>query len=788
MSLPSMEPSSEIVAAWLRALCDVPAITFALPLAAPLLVLLRARRPGGLKPWLGRVLLAAVIAAGMLWAWQLKWVGDDAFISFRYARNLIEGHGLVFNPGERVEGYTNFLWTLLVAGSLALGSHPAQFSVVLGFLCFAGTLLALQRLTERIGTRGDSQRPTALPSLAVVLAASGYLLASYASSGLETMFAAMLVLLSLEQAERRRPLAAGLLGVGATLAHPDQGIFYAALGGALLLQRERVSPLARYALPFFLLFVPYFLWRWHYYGDLYPNTFYAKSGDRAYYRQGGVYLLASALAMGLPWMLPLALIGARCRARTRVVKTCLLAIPAFILYAARIGGDFMLGRLLVTPALLLCLLAGLGFEELLSKRAWRRAVLLGTVAALSMLPIRLIKPQAKTWYIADEGSFYRLASFWPPYVRSLYTLESEALQQNLLARGLRPKLATDCVGIVGYETGLELFDLLGLTSRAVAHTPIERRRRPGHEKVGSPGQILESGSQLSKLPVYPPPYAALTAVTLDDFHYFLSGWYPELGPALARRSQARDAGSELRRMANALSERSEAGRACDLWFARDYYFRHNADPELQDRWLAKLESSLPKEEARALLLAAATPDSLGYARVLSMDFDGKLDGWTREGDAFSNTPARSAAVGQDEVLNASRGFANSFAPEVGDAATGRLVSPPFLLDGDLVTLMVGGGARGVTVALLVDGHRVRTASGCGSEILRREVWDVRELRGRTASLELVDETREAGGHLLVDDVTVWARGVMRLGANSLGCGLPFPASNTKCRADSIAGP
>ncbi len=45
-------------------------------------------------------------------AWFLT---DDAFISFRYVRNLIEGHGLVFNPGERVEGYTNFLWVLELA-------------------------------------------------------------------------------------------------------------------------------------------------------------------------------------------------------------------------------------------------------------------------------------------------------------------------------------------------------------------------------------------------------------------------------------------------------------------------------------------------------------------------------------------------------------------------------------------------------------------------------------------------------------------------------------------------
>ena len=46
------------------------------------------------------------------WLAEMSWfLTDDAFISFRYVRNLLEGHGLVFNPGERGEGYSNFLWT-----------------------------------------------------------------------------------------------------------------------------------------------------------------------------------------------------------------------------------------------------------------------------------------------------------------------------------------------------------------------------------------------------------------------------------------------------------------------------------------------------------------------------------------------------------------------------------------------------------------------------------------------------------------------------------------------------
>ena len=59
---------------------------------------------------------------------EWSFIGDDAYISFRYARNLIEGHGLVWNPGEYVEGYTNFSWVMWVAAGMWAGISPEVFS------------------------------------------------------------------------------------------------------------------------------------------------------------------------------------------------------------------------------------------------------------------------------------------------------------------------------------------------------------------------------------------------------------------------------------------------------------------------------------------------------------------------------------------------------------------------------------------------------------------------------------------------------------------------------------
>src|SRR5436189_992982 len=80
---------------------------------------------GRWQRWLPWVALGAAIVWLLVREWHYAgWMDDDAFISFRYAQNLAEGNGLVFNPGERVEGYTNFLWVLLLAAGDVLGAAP----------------------------------------------------------------------------------------------------------------------------------------------------------------------------------------------------------------------------------------------------------------------------------------------------------------------------------------------------------------------------------------------------------------------------------------------------------------------------------------------------------------------------------------------------------------------------------------------------------------------------------------------------------------------------------------
>ena len=67
---------------------------------------------------------------------------------------------------------------------------------------------------------------------------------------------------------------------------------------------ERRQKLVRYAVPFVVIYVPYYAWRILYYGDFFPYTYYAKSADQSYFEQGGVYIVGFLIGSGFLLALP----------------------------------------------------------------------------------------------------------------------------------------------------------------------------------------------------------------------------------------------------------------------------------------------------------------------------------------------------------------------------------------------------------------------------------------------------------------------------------------------------
>lgn len=463
-----------------------------------------------------------------LWAWQLAWLCDDAFITFRYAQNWASGLGPIWNAGERVEGYTDFLWMSLLSLAIRLGLDPGQCALCLGMAAFLASLYVLERWLARLAP----ELPVSLRALTTAALGLHYSFASFATSGLETMFAACLVLIALERATAGAWLIAGSAATAAALAHPDHLLFYTGLGLALALDPPtRRAALLRYLAPCLLLLGPYVAWRVSYYGQWFPNTFYAKSADQLYFSQGAVYLATGLLFGGLIWIAPFAAFGAWCARRSLLGRFVLLGVLPYLVYVAKVGGDYMYGRLLISVLPVTYACGALGAHAL--PRRYQLPAL--WAFALAALPLSPVPPRQVQLNMSDERTHTPLTSFSPIVVDSPMYRRAQ-LFRALFARDGAPKpvLADTEIGMLGYYSGLPIIDCYGLTDRHIAHQPIAQRGRPGHEKQAELGYLQQRHVVLSRVSLYP-GYEPVTQLSLPTHEtYYVGRWEPEVMLALRR--------------------------------------------------------------------------------------------------------------------------------------------------------------------------------------------------------------------------------------------------------------
>ena len=163
--------------------------------------------------------------------------------------------------------------------------------------------------------------------------------------------------------------------------------------------------------------------------------------------------------------------------------------------------------------------------------------------------------------------------------------------------------------------------------------------------------------------------------------------------------------------------------------------------------------------AGLISLALLAPRVGAADDILLADFEGTDYGaWTTTGTAFGPGPARGALPGQMPVDGyTGKGLVNSFVG--GDGATGTLTSPAFTVERRYIAFLVGGGKdpKKLALNLLVDGNVVRTATGPndkpgGSETLAPGSWDVTDLAGKTAVIQIVDQATGGWGHITVDHI------------------------------------
>ncbi|MBU9369486.1 hypothetical protein KTE69_14020 [Burkholderia multivorans] len=268
---------------------------------------------------------------------------DDAYITLRYSLNFATGNGPVFNPGEHVEGYSNFTWMAILAAADKLSLSMPIVMKVLSVIAGLCTIII-------VGEKAKSEfgRLSSL-SCALILAASTFF-AMWSTDGLETMFYTCLVsaLAVILTQPTVRPALIGCLGAAIALTRPE-GIMFGLLAGAYVTYRRGIKDGASVFLPILIGVGGYEIFRLSYFGELVSNTALAKVHTTPRVILRGLTYLYDFNAESGYVLLPLALAGAIIHRRTAIAQIASSFIGAQILFLAVSGGDFMYGYRFVMP-------------------------------------------------------------------------------------------------------------------------------------------------------------------------------------------------------------------------------------------------------------------------------------------------------------------------------------------------------------------------------------------------------------------------------------------------------
>jgi arabinofuranosyltransferase len=467
-----------------------------------------------------RRLHIAILAGGTTWLVasliHTAWLCDDAFITFRTADNFLHGFGLVWNVGERVQGFTHPLWLALLLPAYAAFRNP-YVAILLGLLLTVGAICVI---VLRVA-RSAWQR---LVCFAALLSSKAFI--DFATSGLENSLGYLLVAVFLwqwwdEPIGQRRTRRLTCLWALCVLTRPDLGVL---VGPAILVDafraglRSAVRPIAIGLLPL----IGWEMFSIVYYGFFVPNTAYAKLNTglagHVLLQHGLNYysrtLTADPITLPVIALAPLSIGQARWRGDWPIVAGLLF----YCVYILTIGGDFMMGRFFAIP---FCLAVGL-----LSRASWFDSPKPAVAAAAACLVAGLFAPWEPALFsgygyerldnllhgtaspeprdryanmtiddITDERRYYSSLA----WLRTRGTINHDwAALGRRLRREQRRVAVLGTVGLAGYFAGPEvhIIDQLALAEPLLARLPAWPRSRAGHFGRDIPAgypETIESG-------------------------------------------------------------------------------------------------------------------------------------------------------------------------------------------------------------------------------------------------------------------------------------------------------
>jgi arabinofuranosyltransferase len=425
------------------------------------------------------ILAALAIVIAQSAAIDVTW--DDSFIFYRYAANLVSGHGLVFNPGEYVEGYSSILWTLLLSLGGVLGIDIPVVGRWLGILLSIGTLLLTFRICRKL-------IPTTVfvPLLAIFLLSVRFDFGLYAHSGMETPLMTFLVTLTFMLYMERLEKGGSLLPVGiaaglVSLTRPEGLIVVMGFTLIELIRMKsrdfralfiRLWPLI---IPAAVFLLGVTVWRYSYYHDFFPNTFYAKiSGLNAVLLARGFYHLMKFFVFGggFAYLVPF-LIFASIYSKNILVRTMFVLIFLFAAFTVYTTGDwFPFGRFMQPILPLLVIGTAAGIWIIVDRLHLKRGVTLLIIGCFLLSEYQ--NALRRNMYPAVEAFDHRdSVEHWSRLGRLFGEMRRQLPDLSI---------ASYPIGAIGYYSGANVIDMIGLTDRHIARYGHQLRGYVGHER------------------------------------------------------------------------------------------------------------------------------------------------------------------------------------------------------------------------------------------------------------------------------------------------------------------
>ncbi len=405
---------------------------------------------------LGLAVIIFLALATVFWGWPL----DDALEENVYAKNLAQGHGFVFNVGgETIEGYACLLWILLLAFWILLGIDVVFASSLMGVTFGVLAIIMLYKLSLLVS---GNKKYAIYPSLFL---ASMPAFAIWATSGVETALFVLLLITALyffikEEKQGKGYLSAVFFLLLALTRHEGGIIFLASLvfrGVKHWNEMKDRDYLKKQALWAAIVIVPYALytvWRLLYFGDLFPNPFYAKSSLASWY--GNI----SSLALVLSYIAPIIIVGIFGiidKKLSSAQKYLMFIISIMTLIIWRLGGWYWAYRYAVPILPLVLVFSQGGIERLFAavKKQGKFGRFLAVIVPLILIfylvyPVMQFNRNIEIGRSVAEGTISHYTEWFNTYYPNI-------------------TLAFGDIGAMRYYTNLTLIDVAGLNNRYIAH-------------------------------------------------------------------------------------------------------------------------------------------------------------------------------------------------------------------------------------------------------------------------------------------------------------------------------